>query len=157
MTLNLDLSGNDLIVNSISTGATAGQAGVPMLSSPSRFALKAINFNSATTDNTLAITLPSGVSRYAIRDVWINNASHTLVTATIGVFTAASAGGQTIAADQAITVTSGTADTNNNAQSLTLTHGSTECYTDTTLYVRIGTAEGVAATADVVVNVIWLT
>jgi hypothetical protein len=116
-----------------------------------------VNFNSATTDNSITIKLPFGVVNYAIDSIWISKASHTLVTATIGVFTAASAGGQTIAADQAITVTSGTADTNHNTQSLTLTNGTTECYNDLALFVRIGTPEGAAATADVTIFIKPLT
>jgi hypothetical protein len=122
-----------------------------------RFALKTVNFNSANTDNTLAITLPAGIQRYAVEAVWLSNASVSISTATVGVFTAAGGTGQTIAANQAITVTAAAADNNNNAQSLTLTNAATEAYSDTTLFVRIGTAQGVAATADVVVFIRPLT
>lgn len=116
-----------------------------------RFTAKAVNFNSANSDTSVAITLPAGVARYAIDSVWLNNASTSISTATVGVFTGAGGGGQTIAANQAITVTAISTDANNNAQSLTLTHGTTEAYNDTTLFVRVGTAQGSAATADVII------
>lgn len=165
MTLNLDYSGNDLIVNSISTGAATGQAGTTLTSAAllnngsGRFVAKAVNFNSATTDTAVAIAIPAGITRYAIGSIWINNASHSLSTATIAVYTSTGGSGGTgvgIALDQAITVTSGTADTNHNAQSVTLTNAATLCFTDATLYVRIGTPESAAATGDVVINLIWL-
>lgn len=151
----LDYSGNDLIVNSVSVRAASGQAGTAELG-PSRYVLKGVNFNSANTDNSVTIALPTGVSRYAISSVWINNASASISTATISVRTGAGATGATIAAAQAITVTATATDTVNNAQSLTLTNAGTEAYNDTTLFVRIGTAQGSAATADVTINVIYL-
>lgn len=154
---SIDLAGNDLTVNSISVRAsTPGSAGT-FERGPAYYVLKGVNMNSATTDNSLTIQLPTGVSRYAVSSVWLNNASASISTATIGVFTAASAGGQTIAADQAITVTATATATNNNAQSLTLTHASTEAYSSTTLFVRVGTPQGSAATADVIVTVNYLT
>jgi hypothetical protein len=121
-----------------------------------RYALTGVNFNSANTDNALTITLPTGVTRYAVAGVRINNASASISTATIGVFTSTGGGGQTIAANQAITVTATATDTNNNTMSLTLTNGNTMAYNDATLQVRIGTAQGSAATADVIVDIIPL-
>lgn len=156
MTLPVDLSGNDLIVSSITTRATTpGSAGV-LERGPSYFLLKGVNFNSANTDNAVSISLPPGISRYAVSSVWINNASASISTATVSVRTGAGATGATIAAAQAITVTATATDTVNNAQSLTLTNAATEAYNDTTLYVRIGTAQGSAATADVLITLIYL-
>lgn len=143
----------DQLVVGVPTGVGATQVSgygvMPFL----KFRLTGVNFNSATTDNPLTLHLPFGVTQYSIQNIKIINASHTLVTATVGVFTAASAGGTTVAADQAITVTSATANTNNNTMSLTITNPNTTCFQATTLYVRIGTPESAAATGDVVVTI----
>src|SRR5579871_1423819 len=87
----VDMGGDTLIVNDIQIGATTpGSTGMSLLASGDtpfiHFSLKGVNFNSATTDNAIAITLPTGYTRYAISAVTISNASHTLVTATCGVF-----------------------------------------------------------------------
>lgn len=142
---------NDLIMGIQSPGGDH-QIGNPVASmSTVKLKIVGVNFNSAATDNIMTFTLPPAIARYAVSSVWINNASHTLVTATISVRTGAGATGATIAADQAITVSATATDTNNNCQSLTLTNAATMAYNDKTLYVRIGTAEGAAATADVIV------
>jgi hypothetical protein len=122
-----------------------------------RFIKTAVNFNSANTDNAVTITLPTGITRYLITRTMISNASASISTATVGVFTATGGGGQTIAANQAITVTATAADTNNNAMQLSATNANTMAYNDTTLYVRVGTAQGSAATADVIIDIYPLT
>src|SRR5260221_6291932 len=147
----VDMGGDDLYVNTIYWGSTApnqlNQVGPVGLA----FNLEDVNFNATNTDNAVTITLPGNIERYSINSIRLNNASASISTATVGVFTGAGGTGQTIAANQAITVTSAATDTNNNTQSLTLTNGNTEAYNDATLYVRVGTAQGTAATADVVV------
>lgn len=109
-----------------------------------------VNFNAGAADTAIPIKLPPGCTRYNINTVWISGASHSLTTATAGLFTAAAGGGVAIVtAASAITV-SATADaTNNNMQSMTVNNGNTESYTAATLYWRVGTAEGAAATASV--------
>jgi hypothetical protein len=111
-----------------------------------------VNFNVANTDTLIAIpALPAGYTRYMVTNVVISNASHTLTTATFGVFNAASAGGAAlVAAATAITVSSATDGAANNAQAtagvttVTMTLASFQ-----TIYFRVGTAEGSAATASV--------
>lgn len=155
----VDLAGCDLVVNSISDGATTpGQIGTPYFGESRVFIAKAVNFNATNTDNAISIVLPTGITRYVVASARICNASHSLSTATMGVFngTGGASGNQTIAADQAITVTATTANTVNNAMSLTLTNANTETYTSTTLYARVGTAEGAAATGDVIINILCL-
>lgn len=153
----VDMSGDDLIVSSITTRAlTPGAAGVTERG-PSYIIVKGVNFNAANTDTIVTFTLPPGVSRYAVGSVWLNNASASISTATVSIRTGAGATGATIAAAQAITVTATATDTVNNAQSLTLTNAATEAYNDLTLYVRVGTAQGSGATADVIINLIYLT
>lgn len=148
----VDMAGNDLYVNQIYTGST--NPGTLILGTPPivSYILEDVNFNATNTDNTLTLTLPGNVERYVINSVRINDASASISTATLGVFTGAGATGATIAANQAVTVTATATDTLNNTQSLTLTNANTMAYNDTTLYVRTGTAQGSAATADVIVT-----
>lgn len=113
-----------------------------------RYCAGGVNFNSANTDTPVQISpLPS--SRYVINGVYISNASASISTATVGVFTATGGGGQTIAADQAITVTAAASNTNNNAMQLSITNTNSMAYNSSSLQVRVGTAQGSAATADV--------
>jgi hypothetical protein len=146
----LTFSGTDGSSVAFGAGGTVsyqGEAGVL------RFRVTGVNFNSANTDNAVAITLPAGVTRYLITRTMISNASASISTATVGVFTSTGGGGQTIAANQAITVTATAVDTVNNAMQLSATNANTMAYNDATLYVRVGTAQGSAATADVIIDI----
>lgn len=116
------------------------------------YVARGVNFNSTNTDTQLPIALPPGFSLYQVIGVRVANPSAALTGATLGVFTAASGGGQTVAADQSVTGVSATAvNTNNNSLDLTKTNSLTEAYNVATLFVRVGTAKGSAATADVAV------
>lgn len=97
--------------------------------------------NSAATDT--AFTISS--SRYRIDRIVVENASTNLTTATGGVFTAAGGGGTTIAADQALSAL--TASTKFDDLTLQAIAG-TDVFTAATLYSRCGTAQGSAATVD---------
>jgi hypothetical protein len=120
---------------------------------PSLFVYKltGVNFNSANSDNSVTITLPSGYTRYQVSVATVSHASASLTTSTWGVFSAAAGGGVAIIGNAACTV-SATADaTANNFQS---SPGSaTTSFTTSTLFFRIGTAQGSAATADVTIVV----
>jgi hypothetical protein len=112
-----------------------------------------VNFNSVA-DTAIAFTMPAGYTRLYLALATISNASHTLTTATFGVFTAASGGGvPIIASGTAITVSATTDATNNNMQQTG--GGTTESFvaaslaTPNTLYFRVTNAEGTAATGDV--------
>lgn len=134
------------VAGGLSTGSYARQDGV-------RLVLTGVNFNSASTDNPIAVYLPGGstTERYSVSAVYLNKASASISTATVGVFTGAGATGSTIAANQAITVTGTAGAAANNTQSLTLTNATTVAYAAPTIYIRVGTAQGSAATADVIV------
>lgn len=158
MSYNLDLAGNDLIVNTLSVGAsTLGAAGTKLDStniarSPAYITatIKAVNMNTATSDNAIAFTLPTGTTTYKVEKVTVWGASHTLTTATAALYTAAAAGGVAIVADGALTSTSGTDATALNMQDLTIASATTS-FTATPLYFRVGTPEGAASTANVTV------
>lgn len=104
--------------------------------------LTGVNLNAANNDN--AVTLSS--SRYRLAIVMMENASVNLTTATAGVFTAAGGGGTTLAADQSLAAL--TASTKYLDLTLQAIAG-TDVQTAGTLYYRTGTAQGVAATANV--------
>lgn len=164
---DIDGGGNNLHVSDIYYGATSPGAAGTKLDSAALTNLvnavyslgtisivsKGINFNS-TGDTTINIALPTGYTRYVVNSAYISNASHTLASASVGIFTAVSGGGQTVATAQTPTVTATADATNNNAMALSLTNASTESYavaTESVLYFHVATGEGSAATADVTV------
>ena len=102
--------------------------------------LTAVNLNTGATDNVLAIT----ATRFRVTAVVIEAASISLTTATAGLFSGAGGVG-TIAADQALAAcTSST-----KWLALTLSGvGLTDIFTGS-VYFRVGTPQGVAATANV--------
>lgn len=111
-----------------------------------------VDFNVGNTDTVISISLPTQITRYAINNIAISGASQTLTTATIGVFTAAAGAGTAIVTGgSAITVNTASENTNNNTQALTINNGGTISYTAGTLFIRVGTAQGAAATGTVTV------
>jgi len=153
MATNVDLSGNTLYVTDVVTGSNTPNVLTSGGGSPHvRLSLIGVNFNSATTDNPITVNLPTGSTTYKVSAVAVWGASHSLTTATAGLFTAASGGGTAICADQALTPTSGTANTNLNTQDLTMAaNDATTAFTSPTLFFRVGTPEGAAATGNVTV------
>lgn len=113
------------------------------------FKTTGINFNSANTDNALTITLPTGFTRYQVYGVVLSHASQTLTTATMGVFTSTGGGGTQVVANSAITVSTASESTANNMQNFNTSF--TTSYTAGTLQIRVGTAQGAAATGDVTI------
>ena len=116
-----------------------------------------VNFNSANSDNSIAIPLlPNGYTRFQVANVMISAASHSLTGATFGLFTAAGGSG-TIIASTAITLSATADGTANNYQS---TAGpTTESFTQagfSSLFFRVINAEGATATANVTLRLICL-
>jgi hypothetical protein len=116
-----------------------------------------VDFNTGTADTAIPISLPPGYTRYIVEAVRISGASHDISTATAGVFTATAGGGVAIVtAASSITVTATADATNNNTQAMTVNDADTRSYLlagQPTLYFRVGTAEGSAATANVTISV----
>ena len=113
-----------------------------------------VNANSASTDTSVPITVPSllnGNGTYYLDKVVLSNASVSLSTATAGVFTAAAGGGTALASDQALsTLTAAALNAAGSAYSMTLAVGATTgALNANPIYFRIGTAQGTAATVDV--------
>lgn len=154
--LAVDTTNNRLVVQD---GVTQGGWAAAKLSEVARLRIEltGVNFNSANTDNAVAVPIPPGYSTYLVSACYICGASGTLTTATCGLFTAQSAGGTAIVTTgTAVTVSTASANTNNNTQSLTINNTSTQSYDFATLYFRVQTPEGTAATADVILFVIPL-
>jgi hypothetical protein len=160
MSIQANVGGQDVICNDIVVGVTQSMGADPAAKgggqNGAKYTARGVNFNAGTTDTALLLPLPTGAKNYVVSAIYITNASHTLVTATLGVFSGAGGTGTTIAADQAITVTNGTANTALNTQALTLSPAATICFNYGTLYIRVGTAEGAAATADVTICLTYL-
>lgn len=134
------------------TDGVLGDAGVTFQNTNAEFVatITSINFNQISFDNQILINLPAGYTRWRCTRVLISGASGSLSTATAGLFTGATGTGtQIVASGSAITVTSGTADTNHNMQSMTIANQDTLCYSDTAIYWRNQVAQGVAATGNV--------
>ncbi len=111
--------------------------------------LTGVNFNSANTDNAVTVPLPAGNTRWRLQQGVISNASHTLTTATFGMFSSTGGGGTVIVTSgTAITVSATTDNTNNNLQIITPVNNTTESFNFSTIQFRVQTAEGAASTAD---------
>lgn len=79
----------------------------------------------------------------------------TLTTATCGVFTSpAGAGATVVASNTAITIMSNTPGALNNMQQLNIVNANIEYYSAGTLYFRVQTPQGTAATANVLLRVV---
>lgn len=160
MGTQVDMSGDDLYVNAIYTGLPTGSVtGLAQGAGGSgelarKYVLKGVNFNATNTDNAITLVLPPGTTRWTLEEVIIFNASASISTATFGLFTGTGGTGQTISTAQAITVTGTTAGAANS--SMQNTTGTTVWNTGSTLFFRTQTAQGSAATADVVVSIFHL-
>lgn len=122
-----------------------------------QFTAVGVNFNSGNSDNLIVLSLPTGFTRFRFIEATISNANHTLITATCGVFTAAATGGVALVTAGTTITVSATADAAaNNEQILapttaanTTSFVAASLSTANTLYFRVATAEGAAATGDV--------
>lgn len=112
-----------------------------------------INFN-AVGDTAFAFTLPTGFTRFAFFKAFITHASGTLTSTTAAFFTTTAGGGLALTTSGAAGTVSTSADnTANNTQQLSAAVAATQIAaslpTPNTVYFRVQTAQGSAATADV--------
>jgi hypothetical protein len=121
------------------------------------FKISGVDFNSANTDNPITITLPTGFTRYRLNLVIISGASASLTTATFGVFSAAGgAGTAMVASGTAVTLSSASENTTNNAQAPGIVGASATSYNVSPIYFRVQNAQGSAATANVTIQILPL-
>lgn len=140
--------------------ASVAQLGASGYAATLMITISGVDFNSANTDNAIAITLPTGFTRYLVAAMRISGASASISTATMGLFTSTGGGGTAlVAGGTAITITTASDGTNNNAQNVTVNNSATQAYTAAgfpTLYFRVGTAQGSAATGNVALQILPL-
>lgn len=142
------------ICQRVITAAQAAFAQAALKQGLLTFTATGINFNSANTDTTIPITLPTGFTRYRVAGVRINGASASLTTATFGLFTAAAAGGTAIVTSAtACTVSTASESTNNNMQSPSVNNTGTMSFTNANLFFRVQTPQGSAATGNVAIQI----
>ena len=132
---------------------SGGGTGVSPKSVRYNVAAVGVNANSVA-DTSILIPLPSGITRYRVRSVTVLNASTSLTTAQAGLYTGTAGSGVGICAAQALSgITSTSAGTSGNAVDLAQALPGATFFTSTPLYFRITTAQGSAATLDVVVEI----
>lgn len=108
-----------------------------------------VNVNQTSTDVPIPLIMLPGTN-FVVTKVQLNNASTSLTTATASVYPAVAAGGNAIVSDAALSAL--TSSTKNLAMTLAAgaaTNVLNQTTQANTLYFRLGTAQGAAATVDV--------
>ncbi len=112
-----------------------------------------INANSVA-DTAIAVPLPRGVTKYRVARVTALNPSIGLTAAFAALYTGPTGGGVTICAPQALSgLTTNSANAAGNAIDLAQALAAATFLTAATLYFRITTAQGAAATVDVAIEI----
>ena len=148
----VDTDHNRLVVGD---GSTVGGFAVPRMMEVASYAViaKAVSAN-LVADTPLLVPLPPGVTRYRVTRVTLLAPSVALTAAQAALYNAASGGGVAICSPQALSgLTSSSPATAGNAIDLTLALAAATFFTATTLFFRITTAQGSAATVDVILHI----
>lgn len=105
--------------------------------------VKGVNLNSV---GDTPVNIPNGTQKYYVTDVLISGASDTMAgsSATVGLYTAAAAGGTAI-----VTAATRTGLTTSAKVSASTIASTADTFTASTLYIRNGVAHGSALTCDV--------
>lgn len=114
-----------------------------------------VSLGTASVDTAVNINtslFPRGASNYAVQNMILANAVGTPTSATIGLYTAASAGGTAIVTSTAITITTSIPGSNNSMQFMTINDSVTMMFNKSTLYIHVGTVTA-SATIDVLLEV----
>ena len=131
----------------------SGGSGVAAKALPFVVSALGVNANSVA-DTAIAIPLPSGFTKYRVAQVTALNPSTSLSVANGALYTAASGGGVAVCSPQALSgLTTNAANSAGNAVDLSLALAAATFFTAATLYFRITTAQGSAATVDVVIEI----
>jgi hypothetical protein len=140
----------------VGDGSTAGGYPTPKMSEMGSLMVvaKAVNAN-LVADTPLVIDLPDTVTRYRVTRVTVlSNAAIALTTAQAAVYNASGGTGVAVCSPQALAgLTTNAAATAGNAIDLTLALAAATFFISTTLYFRITTAQGAAATIDVILHI----
>jgi hypothetical protein len=130
-----------------------GGTGVAPSAVPYLLKATGINANSVA-DTLISVPLPSGFTKYRVNAVTAFNPLIPLGTAHAAVYTAAGAGGATVCSPQSLSsLSTSSANTNGNAVDLNLAAAVATFFTAGSLYFRITTAQGTAATVDAAIEI----
>lgn len=119
-----------------------------------QIAFSAVVDFSVAGDNAIPITLPAGFTKYIIAAFRVAGASADISAATLGLYSAAAAGGVNIITTASVTINTASDATNSNAQALTVLNTATESYSAPILYARVGSTAAAGRTAKVTVVVV---
>lgn len=117
-----------------------------------RFSKGAVNIN-ATGDTAFftTLTLPTGVTLYRVAQITVTHCSVVPTSAQVGVYSAVSQGGHVAAVQQTLSsLITATAVATNGAWNNLASNLGTAYLSDTSFYLNVGTANGVAGTCDFV-------
>jgi len=148
----VDTDHNRLVVGD---GSTVGGFAAPKMAEVASYMVSAKGISAnLIADTPLAIPLPPGMTRYRVTRVSLLAPSIPLTAAQAAVYSAASGGGVAICSPQALSgLTASTPATAGNAIDLTLALAAATFFTATTLFFRITTGQGSAATVDVILHI----
>jgi len=148
----VDTDHNRLVVGD---GSTVGGFAVPKMAEVASYMVSAKGVSAnLVADTPLLIPLPPGFTRYRVARVTLLAPSVSLTAAQAALYNAASGGGVAICSPQALSgLTASTPATAGNAIDLTLALAAATFFTATTLFFRITTGQGSAATVDVILHI----
>lgn len=160
--INGSMAANSIKCNNTGSPATSIDCTVPqaqgvLFQGAIDVGITGINANSANTDNAITITLPTGYTKYRINNVMSYNPSTSLTNATAGVFTGAGGTGTTVVSNVALSaLTTNAAGTSGSLLAHAVVNVNSAFFNSSTLFYRIGTAQGSAATVDVTIQIVPL-
>jgi hypothetical protein len=137
-------------------GSTAGGFAAPKMAEVASYMVSAKGISAnLVADTPLVIPLPPGFTRYRVTRVSVlGDTGLPLTAAQAAVYNAASGGGAAVCSPQALSgLTANTPAIAGNAIDLTLALAAATFFTATTLFFRITTAQGSAATVDVILHI----
>jgi hypothetical protein len=102
---------------------------------------------------TFTVPLPTGVTNYLVNNIRIANATATLSSTVISLYTGSGGTGTQIITSTATTVTSSLAGGTNSAQIIVPTSASTIMYNAANLYVHVTTSTSGAGAADIILQI----
>jgi hypothetical protein len=148
----VDTDHNRLVVGD---GSTVGGFAAPKMAEVASYTVSAKGVSAnLVADTPVLIPLPPGFTRYRVARVTLLAPSVSLTAAQAALYNAVSGGGVAICSPQALSgLTSSSPATAGNAIDLTLALAAATFFTATTLYFRITTAQGAAATVDVILHI----
>jgi hypothetical protein len=160
--INGSMAGSSIKCNSSPTPATSTDCSAPLAQAVLgqgiiSFGVTGVNANSANTDTPITITLPTGYTKYRMQGVFSYNPSTSLTTATAGVFTGAGGTGTTVVTSAALSsLTTNTAGSSGSLFAHPVVNVNAAFFNSATLFYRIGSAQGSAATVDVLIQIVPL-